>query len=415
MDHALSQDTLARRRRSSVLRVIGVLCAIALAAWGVNRLVTPSLDEDELRTSDVRRGNIANTISAAGVVIPNNETQVPSPIPSRVAKVHAKPGQQVSAGELLLELDDSTLRLAADNLREQIAQQDNRIEGLSLGMAQKLKQVNSDIELLALDLESAKVRLGRYQRLQKIGATSASDLNAAELQVKRSEIQLRQHRESIHDTRRATQTEVEGARLQRSILQKQLDQQLQLLAQTQVRAPFAGMLTWLLSEEGASVTAGQLVAKVSELHNYRVEATVSDFYARYLSTGQPVRIGYSGQVLPGRVQTILPEIRDGTVTVLITLEQPNHPLLRNKLRVDANIVTAHKSGVLLVDAGPGLKGTGRQDAFVIRDGVARKTVVDVGLSDGNSMEIRNGAGLGDRVIVSDVSRLKHLDSIRVAN
>ena len=85
-------------------------------------------------------------------------------------------------------------------------------------------------------------------------------------------------------------------------------------AQAQVRAPFAGMATSLLTEVGASVEAGQQVAKVSELRNFRVEATVSDFYARYLEAGQRVRVVYSGQSLAGRVQTVLPEIKDGTVT-----------------------------------------------------------------------------------------------------
>jgi multidrug resistance efflux pump len=47
---------------------------------------------------------------------------------SRVAKVHAKPGQQVK-GELLLELDDREIRLALEALQEQLAQQENRILG----------------------------------------------------------------------------------------------------------------------------------------------------------------------------------------------------------------------------------------------------------------------------------------------
>ena len=415
MDQPISAATLSRRQRLKHATLLGVLATLALAAWGINRIISPSVALDEIHVVEVHRGNIANTISASGVVIPVHEEQVPSPIQTRVAKVHGKAGQEVAAGELLLELDDHTIRLAIDNLEEQIAQQEIRVESLTLEMKQKQKQLASEIELLSLDLESAKVKLGRYQRLEKIGASSASDLNAAELVVKRMEIELRQHRESVADTRRATETNIQGAQLQKSILQKELAQQQQLQAQTQVRAPFAGMLTWVLTDEGASVQSGQLVAKVSELHNYRVEATVSDFYARYLAPGQAVRVGYSGQTLPGRVQTILPEIQNGTVTLLVTLDQPNHPLLRNRLRVDASIITEQKADTLVAENGPAFNGRGRQDVFVVSDGVARKRQLDIGLGDGKAVEILSGAKAGDRLIVSDVSRYKHLDSIRVSN
>jgi HlyD family secretion protein len=414
VDQPISARTLDQRRRARVLAVASAVAVLGLAAWGVNRTISPSVAIDDIRVSEVRRGSIANTINAAGVVIPISETQVSSPIQSRVSRVLARPGQDVRTGDLLLELDDTSLRVAVDNLREQVAQQENRVESLQLAMNQKLKQVASDIELMQLDLESAQVKLDRYERLGKSGAFSTSDLDAARLAVKRSEIELRQKRESVADTRRATATDVEGARLQKSIYEKQLAQQQALLDQTRVRAPFDGILSWVLADEGASVAAGELVAKVSKLHSYRVEATVSDFYARYLAPGQKVRVAYSGQELPGRVQTVLPEIVDGTVKLRVDLDDPANPLLRNKLRVDVNIVTDSKPDALVVDAGPAFNGRGAQDAFVVDGNVARKATVTIGLGDGRTVEVLSGARAGDHLIVSDTSQFKHLDHIRIS-
>ncbi len=415
MDQPISAQTLSRRQRVRIVLGVGLLACLAAAVWGVNRVIRPSITLAEIRVAQVRRGDIANTINASGVVIPVHEEQVSSPIPTRVSLVHVKAGQEVAAGDLLLELDDHTIILAMDNLEEQIAQQKIRVQSLTLEMQQKLKQLASEIELLGLDLESARVKLERYQRLGKTGAFSAADLNAAELVVKRNEIELRQHRESVADTRRSTETNILGAQLQESILRKELEQQRHLQAQTQVRAPFAGMLTWVLTDAGASVQGGQLVAKVSELHNYRVEASVSDFYARYLSPGQRVRVGYSGQTLLGQVQTILPEIQGGTVTLLVSLDQPNHPLLRNRLRVDTNIITEQKTNVLVADNGPAFNGKGHQEIYVIGDGVAQKRQIVIGLGDGAAVEIVSGAKAGDRLIVSDVERYKHLNRIRVSD
>ena len=414
MDTTISPHIISRRQRKTAMLVAALLATICLTAWGINRAVSPSVDADSVSIATVRVGNIANSISASGIVIPVHEELVSSPVSTRVVKVHAKLGQQVQADEILLELDQRTILLAIDALKEQLAQQENRILALTLELEQKRKQLASAIELLQLDLEAARVKLGRYQTLRKAGGVSAEDLLTAELNVKRIEIQLRQHHEQIDDSKRVTSSNIEGARLQKNILQKQLQEQQQLLAQTRVRAPFSGMLTWLLADEGASVGAGQLVAKVSELSNYKVEASLSDFHARTLSAGQQVLVEQGNTRLNGEVQTVLPEIQNGTIKLLVALREPHHAMLRNKLRVEVNILTEQRQNTLLADAGPAFNGRGPQAVFVVRDGVARKTTLNIGASDGKSVEILSGARAGDRLIISDTSRYKERDSVRLA-
>jgi HlyD family secretion protein len=415
MDTAINPLTLQRRKRLTMLVAAAALAAVCASAWAINRVLRPSISAADIRVAEVRIGDIANAVNASGVVIPMHEELVTSPIQSRVAKVRAKLGQTVAAGDLLLELDDHTIVLALDSLKEQLAQQENRIGGLTLELDQKRKQIVSNIELLELDLKSARVKRERYTTLRKAGGVSGEDMLAAELNVTRFEIQLRQQRELIEDSRRATTSNIEGARLQKNILQKQVAQQQDLLLRTRVRAPFAGVLTMLVEEEGASVAMGQQVARVSEPDNYRVEASLSDFHARILSPGQPVRIEQGKDTLSGRVQTVLPEIQNGTIKLLVTLDKPNHPLLRNKMRVDVNIVTDQKSGALVADTGPAINGKGRQPVYLIRDGVARKTELEIGSGDGKAVEIVSGAQRGDRLIVSDTSNFKQHDSIRISN
>ena len=413
MDTDISPLTLQRRRRVKYAVVAAILAALCASTWAINRVLRPSVSASDIRVVEIRRGDIANAINASGVVIPLHEEQVSSPVQSRVAKVHARIGQQVAAGDLLLQLDDQAPRLALDSLKEQLAQQENRIAALSGELDQKRKQILAAIELLELDLQSARVKRERYTTLRKAGGVSGEDMLTAELNVTRTEIQLRQQRELIEDTKRATQTNIEGARLQKSILAKQLTQQQELLTRTQVRAPFGGIVTMLVAEEGASVGLGQLVARVSEPANYQVEASLSDFHASALGVGQPVSIEQGQATLQGKVHTILPEIQNGTMKILVTLDQPNHRLLRNKMRVEVNVITDRKSGALIADTGPAFNGKGRQPVYVIRDGVAHKTIIDIGAGDGKSVEIVAGARLGERLIVSDNQNFKQHDRIRI--
>jgi len=414
MDRALDPALLHRRRRLRLGAAILSLALAVLACWQLNRVLRPSVSSKDIVVSAVRRGDVANTISAAGVVIPVHEEVVASPVASRVAKVLAKPGQLVKAGDVLLELDDREIVLAVDTLREQLAQQDNRVATAKLELEQKHKQLASAIELLDLDLQSARALNERNQKLRISGLVSGENLLAGELAVRRAEIQLRQQRELIADSRRSTAAGIAAATLQQEILKKQLAQQERKLAQAKVAAPFSGMLTTLVQEEGASVAAGQLLARVSELNNYRVEASVSDFHARLLAPGQNVRIEQNGEVLPGRVHTVLPEIQNGTVKLLVDLDKPDHPLLRNKMRVDVNIVTAQKKDVLVLDSGPAFNGAGRQPAFALRGERAVKTLLELGASDGKVVEVVSGARAGERFVVAGADGFKDLDGIRIS-
>jgi HlyD family secretion protein len=413
MDIPINPQLLAagKRRRTAILAALAL--TLPLGAFGLNRAIRPSIDADKVIIAEVKQGAISNMIAASGVVIPVKEELVTSPGATRVAKVHARPGKQVVRGELLLELDDKSTRLAIDGLKEQLAQAQNRIASLTLDMEQKRKQLVSSIELLELDLRSAQAKYERYKTLRASGGVSGEDMLTAELNVKRAEIQLRQQRELIEDTRKTTHTAIDGARLQQSILSKQLQQQEDLLAQAQVRAPFDGMLTWLAEEEGASLAPGQLVARVSQMNNYKVEATLSDFHARSLAAGQAVEVEHGGAILGGKVHTVLPEVQNGTIKLLVTLDKPDNPDLRNKLRVETRIVTEHRPNTMVLANGQAFNGRGMQPAFRVQAGEALKTTIELGANDGKQVEVLRGAKPGDRFIVSATTTFKDRDSIRI--
>jgi HlyD family secretion protein len=414
MDQALSPAHLQQRRRRLLAAWVGGVLALLVGLWALNRWLSPSVSLSDLRVAEVRKGSIANTVNATGLVIPVREELLTSPIATRLLKVHAKAGQQVQAGELLLTLDSPTVQLAIDTLKEQIAQADNKAVLLAQELNQKHKQTLSAIELLDLDQQSAQVKWDRYRDQRDTGTIAKNDLMAAELAVQRIAIQLRQQRELIDDMRRTTQSQIEGARLQAGVLKKQLAQQELLLAQTQVRAPFSGLLSWMVSDEGASLTSGQLLARVSAPNNFGIEASLSDMHARALAAGQAVRVVYSGQTLLGRVQTVLPEVQNGSIKLMVALDEPSHPALRPKLRVDVNIVTEEKARTMVVAQGPALNGRGRQAVFVLRGGMAERTEVQIGAGDGQHVEVLSGAQAGDQLIVSDMSRFKDRERLRVA-
>ena len=180
------------------------------------------------------------------------------------------------------------------------------------------------------------------------------------------------------------------------------------------RSPVAGVLTWVAEEVGATVTAGELVARISDLRSYRVEATVADYYAGRLEVGQPTRIRFGNEELTAPLSTIRPTIEGGVLTFEATLDRPDHPALRHNLRVDALVVTAHKAETLLAPRGPYIQAGGMQhQVFVLRGDRAHRTDVGLGQSGHRHYEVLSGLQEGDEIIVSDMRTSLHVRELRI--
>ena len=132
---------------------------------------------------------------------------------------------------------------------------------------------------------------------------------------------------------------MEGLALEIAILQKDLERARELLERTSVTSDRAGIVTWVVTGEGAAAAEGETIARVADLSAYRVDATLSDVLARRLTVGLPAVVRSGESRLPGRVHKILPTVQNGIVTFEVILDEPNHPILRPNLRVDVHAVT----------------------------------------------------------------------------
>jgi HlyD family secretion protein len=225
MDQAIGIDTLRRRRHFRLATGLLLCAGFLAAAWGINRAVRPGVAAGDIRVAEVRRGTSPTPSTPPASSFPSTRKWCPARSQSRVAKVHAKPGQQVKQGELLLELDDREIRLALDGAEGAAGAAGKPHPRAGWRWNRSASSSVSSIELLELDLQSSRALRERNQQAAQSGLVSGEDLLSAELNVKRTEIQLRQQRELIVDTRRATASSIAAANLQKEILQKQIAQQ----------------------------------------------------------------------------------------------------------------------------------------------------------------------------------------------
>ena len=413
MDRTLDTKLVNRRRQRKLFTWLLAAVAVGALIWYGLRLLAPSADEDTLRFATVERGEVTNTVNATALVLPAFEEQLNAPVATTIDRVLLTAGTQVEAGELVMSLDRNYVQLQLDGRRDQLAVKENSIGLLGLEYERDLQELTYDTEIKKLELSAARAQLADARRLLEVGGATQEEVESAELAVKISELeakkldnQLSYSRNSLAGRKRALQLEV-------GMEEKEVSQLSRRLRETEVRAPRAGVVTWVNENIGQQVTEGTALARIADLGRYKVEGSASDRYADQLSVGLPVELRTASTRLGGTVTAILPEVTDNLVRFRVELDDPSHAELRPNLRAELFVITNRVEDVLRVKNGPAFRGGRRQSVFVVRDGVATRTEVGLGMRNGDFVEITGGLRAGDRIIISDSDELERVTSFKL--
>ncbi len=414
MDRPVATDVVRKRTARRVLTVLAIVAGlVCLFVWGAD-LLRPSISRSGIRTAIVDSGPIETTISASGLVQPEFEQVLSSPISARVVKILRRPGDRVRRGEPIVRLDMSESILAMEKLDQQISIKRNQQEKLELDLENTLITLQGQLQTKQLDLQSFQLEANLRSRLRREGLISEEELHRASVDRDKAAIELAQLKAGIEKARESTRTQLKGLELEMNILRKEREDAQRLLERATTNADRDGVLTWVVTEEGTTVQKGDVIARIADLSSFRVEATLSDVHAGRLIPGLPVRVKLNDQsVLPGRVSGVLPTIKDGVMTLRAALDDRSNPQLRANLRCDVFIVTGWTESALKLPRGPAINGEGPNELFVIHGSSAVKTPVEIGMASFDEYEVKAGLAEGDEVIMSDMSDFEHLSRIRI--
>jgi HlyD family secretion protein len=408
-------DTPTRRRQTLKRLSLAVISVAALAAAYVfgSALITPTMARARIRTAVVDRGTVEAVTTASGTVVAEVEQVLSSPIDARVLRILKRPGDAVARGDAIVELDTSATRLELEKIDQNIAIKANAQQSVRLDLEKTLGEIQSQIDAKRLDLKAIVARNEESRKLAASGLLSAGDLRDAELREAKTRIELDQLEGAMRSARESTRTRIEGLDLEMATLRKErveAERQLRLATMASDRD---GVLTWVVTEEGATIPRGSVVARIADLGSFRVDATVSDVHAQQVTPGLGVKVKINDEMLDGHVAAVLPRIENGTVALRVALDDPASPLLKANLRVDVLVVTARRDGVLRVKKGPFANVEGAHDVFVVRGDRAERVNARFGVAGVDAFEIVSGLAEGDEVVVSDTRDYAHMREIKI--
>ncbi|MGI4742913.1 MAG: efflux RND transporter periplasmic adaptor subunit [Janthinobacterium lividum] len=414
MDRVLPTTTQRRRQLRRWLLGLGALAGLLLAGWALRRVVQPSLRRVDILTAPVETGDVDAALTAAGTIIPGREAVITSPIQSTIRRVALVVGARVQPGQTILELDKDLAASSLAKLSDEQLRNQNKNSQLQLTLERSLTDLEALQQAQGLKVSSLQSTLRDEKHLLDIGGGTAEAVRQAELNLRVASLEAERLRHQLANQRLASRADRRELGYTVSMHQRSIGELATKLRQADISSQLPGVLTWVNDNLGATVQAGDALARVADLSRFRVRATLSDAYADQLHPGDAVRVRLGpGTDLPGTVASISPAVDKGVVTFYATLQQDHHPALRANLRADVFVITRAHRGGLRVKNGPFYQGGQEQPVFVLAGGRAVRRMVRFGDSNPDYVQVLSGLRVGEELVVSDAKAFVDTPELRV--
>ncbi|QCR22804.1 efflux RND transporter periplasmic adaptor subunit [Pontibacter sp. SGAir0037] len=413
MDRELSASAKQARTRKRIWQIGLAAALVVVAVLGFRTLISPSLSREKVRTAVVERGAVVATLSASGVVVPEHEQVITSPIQARIEQVVHNIGEQVLPGDQILLLDKAYTQLAYDKLKDEQQLNQHKKVQMRLNLQKTLNTLQSQLSIKQMRVKSLEAELEDEKYLLQIGGGTQEKVKQAELNLKIAQQELNQLNHEIASERELLIADEQELGFTLAMQGRSIEELQRKMEQAEVRTAKPGVITWVKNEIGSTVNAGDIVARLADLSSFKVQATISDTYAGQLKTGGSVTVRVNDTDLRGTIASVKPSVENGIVTFFIALDEKSHQLLRPNLRVDVYVTTASKDNVLRVKNGPYFQRASAQQVFIIRDDEAIRQATRIGVSNADFVELEGGVQPGDEVIITDMQDYQHMNKIRL--
>lgn len=371
-----------------VLLLVGTVIALPY----INRSVFGA-DAKVVNVSTLSQRVISPSILASGFLAHEEEVMLSSEVIGKVSELFVEEGDTVTAGQLLLQVDDK-----------------NFIAGLE--QSEAAERINTiDIERQEVRIENLSRQFERSRSLHERKMIGDNEFDNLKNQLDLARIDLKS------STERLTQARA------------QLDQVNDNLSKTKIVSPIEGVITSLDIKVGETAIAsstnipGSSLMTIANPASIYTEVLVDEADVANIQIGQRteiVAIAYPDQPMQGVVRYIAntAKIAPGraglSFTVKIEITDAGDVTLRPGMSCRAEIFTRQDQEVVAVPIQALIfeedRSALRSEYFIfVNDGgIARKTRVDVGISDDEYQELMTTIDDNIEIVVGPDQELRHL-------
>jgi HlyD family secretion protein len=354
-----------------------------------------------------------------GILEPEEHVSLAFEVPGRLLDVQARDGGHFEAGQVVARLVPEAYQAALDLAEARLAAAQARLDEAQRGpRAEVLRSLDQQVRAARADRELAETELGRARRLASRQATTRAELDRAVSRLDAARARERGARarqdEAIEGTRKE---QIQLARAQRDEAVAARRKAARDLAETELRAPFAGTIQGRALAPGSVVDAGTGVAALVADQVLEARAGVPEKYLERYRPGAQVLVVVGEHRRPAVVVSLAPAVDRHTRTFDARVRLDNED---GSLRVGQSVLVVHVADprpALILPPRAVLPSAGGELTVFAASGsgevleARRRPITGHWLKDGR-IEVRAGLTPGDRVVVEGAAWLLDGDPVR---
>jgi HlyD family secretion protein len=373
----------------------------------------------------ITKGTITQTFSVTGAVTPLQSASLSSVASGNILFVGAQIGQHVTRGELLVKIDDSQLSAQLQSAGASLQSAQARLEQTRASSTGDVASTDASLASARAADQTAQLNLQRNQQLKKQGFVSQSAVDQAWSAAMAARAQLRSAQVAAQNaalsprSSSAALANLRNSQAEVAVAQSQVATIEAALAQTNVRAPFDGVVVSRNVDPGSLAAPGTTLMEVAQLDPVYVNAGISGNNLQYVRVGTPATITVAtipNRAWQGSVKFFNLSAVPGTLTYLVRIPIANpDAMLRGGMVADVAFEQARKSDVLLAPRAAVFQTDAGFSMFVIDSAscpphvtaCAKSVPVEIGLENDQQMEV-SGPGLkaGMQAILNHAATLQ---------
>jgi RND family efflux transporter MFP subunit len=380
---------------------------------------------------------IPTYFEATGNLASDEQTDVAPVIGGKIVEVNFDVGSYVTKGSVLVRLDDRDARIRVETALAQLEQQRKAVETAVAALRQAQVRLGvkdgetfniedfSQVRSTRANLELAEKELARAQRLLESGDVSRATVDQRRAQRDALLGQLDEARATAAVAMRAinsAEAQVAAARSGVSTAETQVAQARKALSDTVILAPISGYISERVADLGEFTTPNAPNTKIATIvrtSSLRLRIDVPEAQVGKVAVGQGISMqtsAYPDRSFAGTVVRILPNVSPTARTLIVEAEVPNGDgLLKPGQFATVRITQSQAENAVMVPASAVLTQGDISRVFVIKDGAARERLVQLGLLEGDLIQIKQGLSEGETVAASNLSELYDGVLVRQSN
>jgi multidrug efflux pump subunit AcrA (membrane-fusion protein) len=355
-------------------------------------------------TAAVESRPVERYLRVTGSLAADEQAEVSAETAGRIVDTPVERGTRVAAGAILVRISATETSAQLQEAEANAAQIEARL-GVSADQPFDPERV-PDVRTAKASLDLAEAEFERIRSLLDQNVVSRSEYDQRRAQVDSARQQYQSARNAAEQSYRA----LHAARARVALARKSV-------ADTAVRAPFAGLVAERAVSVGDYVSRGTRVATVVRIDPIRVELTVPEQSVSLIQAGQTVRLtvdAYPGEEFIAKVRYVSPSLAAQQRALTVEAIAPNPGgRLKPGLFATASIQQPQGTPALLLPANAIETVAGTSRLYVVEADRAEERIVTTGETADGRTEVTSGVEQGEVVALDPKGRLTDGMPVRV--